>query len=258
MILQLMKYEMKSTYRIFLAIVISFILLTALLCIGMINQNPILLTLFSLSSVVIGIAAFIAYFVTILNRYYKNLYGREGYLMRTLPVKGWQLVLSKFIMAMFWSCILGITVVLCVMITLQIGVWMAPPNYSYTLWALLKEFIYVVGGNILVYFLIAVFCAVAESIARIYFVISIAYLPVIRKWNVLVAIVLFFVIDIAETFLVQRILDGMTMDGYTDIITIIKQGGVHFGYVFVAVSIVLTMLLLFCSSYILEKKTSVK
>ena len=79
MILHLMKYEIKSTYRIFLTIVVSFILLTVLLCIGMTNQNTILLMLFSLSAFVIGCATFIAYFVTILNGYYKNLYGREGY-----------------------------------------------------------------------------------------------------------------------------------------------------------------------------------
>ena len=113
MILHLMKYEIKSTYRIFLTIVVSFILLTVLLCIGMTNQNTILLMLFSLSAFVIGCATFVAYFVTILNRYYKNLYGREGYLMLTLPVKGWQLVCSKFIIAMFWSVILGVTICFC-------------------------------------------------------------------------------------------------------------------------------------------------
>lgn len=258
MILHLMKYEIKSTYRIFLTIVVSFILLTVLLCIGMTNQNTILLMLFSLSAFVIGCATFVTYFVTILNRYYKNLYGREGYLMLTLPVKGWQLVCSKFIIAMFWSVILGVTICFCIIATLQVGVWMAPPNYPYTLWELLKDFTNVIGDSTLIYFLIAVLVGVAETIARIYFVISVAYLPIIRKWNIVVALVLYFAIDTIEIFFIRKMTNVLMTNTNVDFVDLIVRGNLVIGYGVVVISIIITAILLLCSSYIISKKTSIR
>lgn len=48
-------------------------------------------------------AMFVAVMIFVIQRFYKGLLGDEGYLMNTLPVPTWQLVLSKLICAVFVS-----------------------------------------------------------------------------------------------------------------------------------------------------------
>ena len=48
-------------------------------------------------------AMFVAVMIFIVQRFYRGLLGDEGYLMHTLPVQSWQLVLSKLICAVFVS-----------------------------------------------------------------------------------------------------------------------------------------------------------
>ena len=52
-------------------------------------------------TVFIGVmcAMFVVAMVFVLTRFYRGLLGDEGYLMHTLPVKTWQLVLSKLVCA---------------------------------------------------------------------------------------------------------------------------------------------------------------
>lgn len=50
--------------------------------------------------------------VFVLTRFYKGLLGDEGYLMHTLPVRSWQLVLSKLICALATTVVNGIVGIL--------------------------------------------------------------------------------------------------------------------------------------------------
>lgn len=50
--------------------------------------------------------------IIIIQRFYKGLLGREGYLMLTLPVKTWELVLSKAVVSFFVSACSAIVAIL--------------------------------------------------------------------------------------------------------------------------------------------------
>ena len=50
-------------------------------------------------------AMFVAVMIFVVQRFYKGLLGDEGYLMHTLPVRAWQLVLSKLICAVVTSAV---------------------------------------------------------------------------------------------------------------------------------------------------------
>lgn len=57
-------------------------------------------------SLIFGIlvaGAWIATFVIIIRRFYKNVFGREGYLTLTLPVSSHQLILSKLLASLIWT-----------------------------------------------------------------------------------------------------------------------------------------------------------
>lgn len=208
MILKLMKYEIKSTYKVFFTILASFVLLTILLCMSMKTPNTIMILIFSGACFVIGGGTFFAYLITLFNRYYKNLYGREGYLMLTLPVKGWELVCSKFAIAMFWNIILIIAVILCSLAVAQFIFWTMPSDMiqeSYTLIKLIQKVMEEQGCYIYCT-LLSVIVGIGVTISRIYFVISVAYLPAIKKGNIPIALLLYFVIKMIEGFIMSNFL----------------------------------------------------
>lgn len=104
MLAKLIKYEFKSTMRIFLplyGVILGFTLIRKLLDILNVEfffSDGILVTTYLLMT--IGIIA-LTFIVGIL-RFYKNILGSEGYLMNTLPVKSWQLVFSKLFTSVCW------------------------------------------------------------------------------------------------------------------------------------------------------------
>lgn len=58
----------------------------------------------SLMAYILGLFAIcVATFIYIVMRFYKNLFSNEGYLMHTLPVTSWQLLISKLITAFCWQ-----------------------------------------------------------------------------------------------------------------------------------------------------------
>lgn len=100
MLFKLLRYDLRAAWKQF-----SLIWGTAL-ALGLVNR----FTLFRSGEDMAGAAAAIAYIfviaamfvvvaVFIIQRFYKGLLGDEGYLMHTLPVRPWQLVLSKLICA---------------------------------------------------------------------------------------------------------------------------------------------------------------
>lgn len=113
MLKKLLKYEIKATARFFLP------LYAALLVFSLINRllNPFGLIASSNNfnlQVIISILSITAYFalmigtlamtvIIMIQRFYKNLLGDEGYLMFTLPIKTWQHVISKLLVAMMWT-----------------------------------------------------------------------------------------------------------------------------------------------------------
>lgn len=105
MLSKLLKYEFKDTARI-----IPFIYLIILVFAGiMLSGKQLNVAVFTTTSSVIlmllGISLMIVTFVVIAIRFYKNIYGNEGYLMFTLPVKPHELLLSKAIAAFTWMII---------------------------------------------------------------------------------------------------------------------------------------------------------
>lgn len=107
---KLLKYEFKATARILLPayavlLAISFIMRWT---VGL--RHPGEGALFDITRAVIAMAygcilgmVCIVTVLLLIQRFYKNLLGDEGYLMHTLPVKPWQNIMAKLLPAVFWS-----------------------------------------------------------------------------------------------------------------------------------------------------------
>lgn len=120
MLAKLIKYEFKSTMRIFLplyGVIAGFTLIRKLMDILDINfifSDGLLVTTYIL--MIMGIMALT--FIVGIQRFYKNILGSEGYLMNTLPVKSWHLVFSKLFTAASWFFASMLLVITSVMVQL--------------------------------------------------------------------------------------------------------------------------------------------
>lgn len=141
MLSKLLKYEMKSTARIFLPLFAVILFISGINRISMMffSDSPffqipqaLLIAVYVFSV----IAAFVACLIVTILRFYKNLLGTEGYLMFTLPVSAAEHILSKFLSSLIWM--------LSTLIIIIFSVFILLPDYSWLgqiseIWALLKQ-----------------------------------------------------------------------------------------------------------------------
>jgi hypothetical protein len=125
MLTKLLKHEFIATSRIFgmaYAAVLAMGLL-AMISGFLIRDNVdstfgamfVAAGVFIYGMVIVG-AAIITVFV-LLQRFYQNLLGREGYLMFTLPVKRSELIFSKLIAGVAWQFICAIVIIVSLALT---------------------------------------------------------------------------------------------------------------------------------------------
>jgi len=110
MLSKLLKYEFKSTARILLPMYIAVIIYSAL-CRGlyMLSEKLRVLEYFIVFMYflyfVLVVAVVVVTFVLVIQRFYKNLMGDEGYLMFTLPVEPRNHIITKSLTAFIWTIV---------------------------------------------------------------------------------------------------------------------------------------------------------
>ena len=122
MLTKLLKHEFRATarimgplYLILLAVALGFNF-SARLADSRYTVVNILAALVILAYVAAIIGVFIVAFILMLQRFYKNLLGDEGYIMFTLPASVHQHVWSKLIVSAVWFILTGVVVVLSVLV----------------------------------------------------------------------------------------------------------------------------------------------
>ena len=118
MLKKLLKYEFKATARTYGGMYLALLAASVLFGGSVWRWNSTnsdaysaLVGLMSLVYTAVIIGTVVVTIMTIVQRFYRNLLGREGYLMHTLPVTESQLILSKLISSVVWmlcSSIVGI------------------------------------------------------------------------------------------------------------------------------------------------------
>ena len=130
MLKQLLKYEFKATKRLYFGLYLALALLSVVLGVTFRQehalahstsfQNLEVILMMVYVSVILAIA--VLCFVNTVQRFCRNLLGREGYLMHTLPVTETQLILSKLLTSMVWVLCSGLVGVVCITVMVSIGV----------------------------------------------------------------------------------------------------------------------------------------
>ena len=217
---KLIKHEFKATARLLPVIYLASILL-ALTC--WISKILDLGTIFAMSQVFlfIGAAAVVMVtFVTIIMRYYKSMFGNEGYLTNTLPVSAGKIIFSKFLISVIW-CILSLAI--CVgMILFALYLFgaldkdffamlgsMFPNVTSATVWSLITLF-----GTIFVIQMI-------YFISQVFFCITLANAGTFGKHPVGMSIAFYFVV-----YIIDQVISTILIL-FVPLAVKIDSGGVH-------------------------------
>lgn len=108
---KLMKYEFKATGRLLVPLYVALMIFAIINKLFMgdmsaIDSSSTFGTFIQVTTMVIYVVIMVSIFIVtlfvIIQRYRTNLLGDEGYLMNTLPVKPWQNIMSKLLVASIW------------------------------------------------------------------------------------------------------------------------------------------------------------
>ena len=124
MLTKLLKYEFKATARTYGAIYLALLAAAGLIGISFRTEDfAVYRYAFGIGTTVyslLAMALVVVTVITVIQRFTKNLLGREGYLMHTLPVTESQLVASKLLSSAVWllaSAVVGVVsfvIIFCV------------------------------------------------------------------------------------------------------------------------------------------------
>ena len=254
---KLLKYDFRAMWKQF-----SIIWLAALV-IALINRftlpfntkgglvaNNELVAVITMS-VFVGVlcAMFVVAMVFVLTRFYKGLLGDEGYLMHTLPVQTWQLILSKLI------CALAVTI-LNVVVSMLAMVLMMPIDWTdlfdVIMWQRLVQGLAQQPDAILylVEFFLMVIMAMALMIAVVYLSMAIGHL--FHRRRIFMSVVAFFAIDIVGNIV-------LTLLANTGLAYEITTLGGHLSFWIGIVLLAIPAVVLFlATSYILKNRLNLE
>ena len=174
MLKQLLKYEFKATKSLYFGLYLALALLSVVLGVSFRQENAwadntnfgrlevILMVLYL--SVIFAIA--VLCFVSTIQRFYKNLLGREGYLMHTLPVTETQLILSKLITSMVWVLCSGLVGIVCITVMVAVGVF-DPETFGMVDWESWKQLWGMLYGELGTKFWLVMFWTILINLARL-------------------------------------------------------------------------------------------
>ncbi|CYV79547.1 hypothetical protein [Streptococcus suis] len=131
---KLLKYEFQSVGKWYVGIYAGALVLSAILGFwlqalnlrtqaGSTEPGGAEMVLFGTSFMTFGIliaALGLSTFFMVINRFRKNVYGRQGYLTMTLPVSSHHIILSKLLASLVWYLLAGITIILSIGIVLAV------------------------------------------------------------------------------------------------------------------------------------------
>nr|WP_297172067.1 hypothetical protein [uncultured Agathobaculum sp.] len=209
--LKLLKYEWKACARICLPLCGLLLLLSAVTRVMMVDRMQELMygiptVLISMLYFAMIVTVFVVTTVILIQRFYKNLLGDEGYLMFTLPVTVSQHIWSKTIIALAMSIISMIALFLSIGI-LGMGTELLGelasivPNLLQGIYERPSEF--VVALEALLWLLILS----AVGMLFIYLCIALGHLA--KKHRVLMAVVWYFVLTTVFEFLLMFLIMGV-------------------------------------------------
>lgn len=274
---KLLKYEWKATSRTFLPLYLAVVITTIINAFSLkfsdfeqYDQFPWIQGILVFLYGAIIIATFALTLAVMIQRYYKNILGTEGYLMNTLPVKGWQLILSKGLLSLLWL----ICSVLVVVISIPAAMFIAEPStikeFLHAFDSIVWDQVFFIWGGVggFTLFLLELFLCIvvasAGSIMKIYAAMSLGHM--VHKYRLLASVGFYVGLGVLENVILAII--GMTtgdrissfMEKFffnmePENIGNMTNGMLLFGIIFYAIPAIIYF---FVSKYIVDSKLNLE
>lgn len=203
---KLLKYDLRANLKIFLFIWPAILVFGLLERVALMAELPskisaIFVNLTTVLFVLAVIAACVFALVIPVIRFYSGLLRDEGYLMFTLPVRPWQLVLSKLLTAFLTLIVTGLVSFVSVGILFG-GIRGLLPSIRTSLE---QSFGGIINGWGIALLVLLVMVQVAVSVLQIYLSCSIGHL--FRRKRILFAVLFYYAINVVlETVAVTSII----------------------------------------------------
>jgi hypothetical protein len=204
---KLIKNEFKSSAHSVANIYLAAGITIVIMMLSYVVKIKWISTLSTVALLLISVIAVIITLVAVITNFYKTLYGQQGYLSFTLPVKSGQLLTAKALVSFVW-----ILVSYIITIAIWVGVYIyAAKMVGKDTMTALKTMMQIFAGmpnadvirKILIIFCVMVFAQIAVFIAEVYFALTLANTKTFQKMGTISAIFIFFAV-----FIVMQILVG--------------------------------------------------
>lgn len=209
---KLINHEFRATRRVMLPLLAAVLLLAALAGYSAVKLDgeveykilDVLFLLLLIGFVVCVIAICVMCVVVMIERFYKNLLGSEGYLMFTLPVSVDALVWAKLIVSFIWFVVTGIALLFAMLImgTVSAAVALDAETIS-RLWQGIVDLVELMGaGHLAGYALeLIVLFFITSCALCLKFYLAMAIGQCFANRKLLWSVVAFFAISIAMSLL---------------------------------------------------------
>lgn len=209
--LKLLKYEWKACARICLPLYGAMLLMSVVSAVKTTEQardilNGIPSAILAMLFFALLVAVFVVTAVILIQRFYKNLLGDEGYLMFTLPVTVAQHIWSKVIVAVAICCLSGLVALL------SISILGADTNLLYGIGMVFGELGRAIADdpNALGYLFEGVLLLVLSTVSGVlYLYLCMALGHLAKKHRVLMSVVWYFVLSTVAQFVLSFVLVGV-------------------------------------------------
>lgn len=222
MLTKLLKYEIKATGRILLPLyitLVAFALLNKLFISNSVRaiiskltfSGDIIILIFTSVYIFMLVTVSVATLIIILQRFYKNLLGDEGYLMNTLPVNSYEHVLCKFINAIIWIFIGFIVSVISVLILCYY------PDLFNNILNLINTLINKDSSVIVFIIKFLILCILQTCTKIMLFYMSISVGQLNRNYKKLSAVAVYIVVESAVSAIIGLISAGSSFDSIDNV-----------------------------------------
>lgn len=209
--LKLMKYEWKACARICLPLYGAMLLMSVVNALMASDSaqnimNGIPTAILAMLYFALLVAVFVVTAVILIQRFYKNLLGDEGYLMFTLPVTVAQHIWSKVVVAVAVCLLSGIVAILSISIlgantNLIFGIGMVLHEFGKAVTADPNTLGYLIEGILLL------LISIVSGVLYLYLCMALGHLA--KKHRVLMSVVWYFVLSTVAQFLLSFVLVGV-------------------------------------------------
>lgn len=254
MLRKLLKYDLRANMKIYLFIwpaIIVFALIERIAISAKLDGKlaTILISTTTTIFVLAVIAAVIFALVVSIVRFYSGLLRDEGYLMFTLPVKPWQLILSKFLTAL-----LTITVTIVLSVLASLYLFDGIRGFYETAKVLWQELDLPTGTTLLLVGLICL-ASVCMGLLQVYLSCSIGHL--FQKHRILWSVLVYYGINILIEIISVSSIVGLNAFSLFSINFTTADLNLMLTVV-LAVQLALSTLYFFMTEHILRKKLNLE